>query len=352
MNKYYLTPDGKLKPEYYFHWRPFKEDGFYYYYFVGVRGAGKTFDGFNWIIDEAKDGRHSLLVRRTDPELELMLSDINNPLLPLMKEGIIESSYFKRERKKTYNIYVGEPEKEEFIAQGVALNTFGKIRSADFSNFDNIFWDEFIKQPDQQDFKAEGEAWLNMIETVCRNRHHIYVVATANSNDIYNPVFKTLGVVNNLEKLLNDNTPGSKIYKDAKRHLKIVLYEPSKEFKEFKQGGALYDLTVDTNYADMAYNNKFTANDFSDCKYIKIAGMTPLFAIDNYCIWKLKGSNKLYISYAMPEKIYTYYSKYELDVENIKVKYYTYMRNRYLKKLITFESYDIKRRFLDIMQLI
>lgn len=348
-----ITDDNiKLKPEYYFDWKEFKEDGYYYYYIVGVRGAGKTFSGFKWMTEEKEAGNYSLLVRRTEGELELMLSEMNNPLKPLIDEGVIESAYFKKERKKTFNIYMGPVGLEEFAIQGVSLNTFGRIRSADFSMFDNIFWDEFIKQPDQAEMKKEGEAWLNMIETVCRNRYKINVVACANSNDIYNPVFKSLGLVAKLERLYNDGKPGHKIYKDPKRHIKVIMYEPTYEFKEFKKHTALHDLTEGTDYAAMAYENKFIANDFSDCCYHSIVGYSPKFAIDNYCIWSKKGSNELYISYAMPEKIYTYYSKFELDVENVKMKYYTYLRNRYLKHLITFESYDIKRRFLDILQLL
>lgn len=347
IKKYYLDDKGKLKPQYYFHWKEFKEDGYYFYYFVGVRGAGKTYDGLKWLNDE----RAGILIRRTDPELEIMLEERNNPLNPLILNGDIESGYIKRTRTKIYNFFTGAPGEEEFMCQGLALNTFAKVRSSDFSFCNNLFWDEFIKQPDQQEMKDEGGAWLNMLETITRNRHHITVVAVANSNDIYNPVFKSLGVVSHLEKLIVKNQPGHKIYKDPKRHLKVIMYEPTKEFIEYKKSLGLYDLTAGTDYAAMAYENQFVKNDFSDCGYKSIVGYVPLFNLDNYCIWKKKGSNEIYVSYAQAECV-SYYSKYEIDVELLKNKYYMMLRNRYLKRLITFESYDIKRSLLDLLRLI
>ena len=339
---YSLDENGELKDEYYFHWQDFYEPGIYYYYFVGIRSAGKTFDGLKWMIETGK----KLYVRRTDPELETMTDETHNPFNPLINKGIIESGEVKRHKKKFYKMYADE----EYIGDGVALNTFATTRSVDYSYFDGIFWDEFIKQPDQREMKAEGEAWMSMIHTVARNRN-ILVIAMANSNDIYNPVFKELGVVNKLERLMNDNKEGHKIYKDVKRKLKIVLYEPTPELKAYLKSTSLHALTEGTRYADMAYNNEFIGNDFTDCDYKSIKGYRPILIIDNYCAWKKKGENLIYVSYAIPEGGKHYYSKYELDQENLRTEWYTYFRNRYLKHRITFESYEIKRNFLDIMKL-
>ena len=344
---YALDENGELKNEYFFHWRDFKEEGINYYYFVGLRSSGKTFDGLTWLTEEKK----GLLIRRTDPELEIMVDEAHNPFLPLINHGVIESGYVKRKGKKVYKLFAGKEGEEDYIGDGIALNTFATTRSADYSYFERIYWDEFIKQPDQKEMKAEGSAWLSMIQTVARNRN-IEVVACANSNDIYNPVFKELGVINKLERLINNGQEGHKIYTDKQRHLKIVLYEPSIELKEYLRRTSLHDLTEGTRYADMAYKNEFIGNDFSDCEYRSIKGYRPMFTIDDYCIWKKKGEPNLYLSYAMPEGIKNYYSQYELDCENLRTEWYTYMRNRYLKRKIIFESYAIKRSFLDIMKLI
>ena len=332
-----------LKPEYYFHWQKYKEKGIFYYYFVGVRSAGKTYDGIKWLVDEGR----GILVRRTAPEFDIMCDEVHSPFNPLIEVGDLESGYVKRS-KKIYKLYAND----EWIADGVTLNTFATTRSADYTYFKNIFWDEFIKQPDQKEMRAEGSAWLSMIHTIVRNRTDVTVVAAANSNDIYNPVFKELGVINHLEKLMNDKKEGSKIYTDYKRHIKIVLFEPCYELKKFLELTAVHDLTEGTRYADMAFSNEFIGNDFTDCGYKSIKGYKPIIAIDDFTAWRKKGSNEIYVSYASCEGVKQYYSKYELDQENIREHYYTFFRNRYLKHLITFESYAIKRTFLDILKLI
>lgn len=338
-----------LKPEYYFNSEKFEEDGYYYYYFVGVRGAGKTIDGLKKIINR----KNSIMVRRTDPEFDIMLEEVNNPFNPLIKLGYLANARIKKTRTKLYMMYITKEKaaEEEFIGEGVALNTFASTRSADFSFCENVFWDEFIKQPDQKEFKAEGQAWLNMLETIARSKHHINVYAYANSNDIYNPVFKELRVINQLERLLDKAKHETQIYKDIKRHLKIVLYKPTKEFEIFKSALALHDLTAGTQYADMAYNNQFIANDFNDCEYRNIKGYKPYFGIDDYTIFKHKGSKDIYVSYANAD-CFRYYSKYPLDQENIRNKYYNIIRNRWLGRYIIFESYDIKRRMLELFKLI
>ena len=68
---YALDENGELKDEYFFHWEDFKEEGINYYYFVGLRSAGKTFDLFKSMIKYKK----CLLIRRTDPELEITFSE-------------------------------------------------------------------------------------------------------------------------------------------------------------------------------------------------------------------------------------------------------------------------------------
>ena len=332
-----------LKPEYYFHWQDFKEDNIYYYYFVGVRSGGKTYDGLKWLC-KVKDG---IFVRRTAPEFDILCDEKHSPFNPLIEVGDIESGCVKRS-KKIYKLYAND----EWIADGVTLNTFASTRSADYTLFKNVFWDEFIKQPDQKEMRAEGSAWMSMIHTIVRNRSNCLIVAAANSNDIYNPVFKELGVINQLERLMNDKKEGSKIYTDYKRHIKIVLFEPCFELKKFLELTAVHDLTEGTRYADMAFNNEFIANDFSDTGYKSIKGYRPMLSIDDFTIWRKKGSNEIYISYASSEGVKQYYSKYEIDQENLRTNYYTFFRNRYLKHLITFESYAIKRTFLEIMKLI
>ena len=343
---YALDENGELLDEYFFHWEDFKEEGINYYYFVGLRSAGKTFDLFKSMIKYKK----CLLIRRTDPELEIMTDEAHNPFIPLIHHDVVKSGYMKRKGKKIYKIYAGNEGKEEYIGDGVALNTFATTRSADYSYFERIYWDEFIKQPDQKEMKAEGSAWLAMIQTVARNRN-IEVVACANSNDIYNPVFKELGVINKLERLMNDGKEGHKVYTDKERKLKIVLYSPTPELMEYLRRTSLHALTKGTRYADMAYKNEFIGNDFTDCEYKSIKGYRPMFIIDDYCVWKKKGENLIYLSYALPEGIKQYFSKYELDQENLRTDWYTYFRNRYLKHRITFEAYAIKRSFLDIMHL-
>ena len=344
-----LTDEPLLKPEYYFHSDEFIEDDIYFYYFIGVRGAGKTVDGLTWLIDEG-DG---IMVRRTDPEFDIMLEEMNNPFNPLIRLGNIAGAKIRKTRTKLYMMYVMREAEasEEFICEGVALNTFASTRSADFSFCKNVFWDEFIKQPDQKEFKAEGQAWLNMLETIARSKHHINVRAYANSNDIYNPVFKELGVVNQLEKLLDAAQYETQVYINKKKHLKIVIYKPTKEFEIFKSALSLHDLTEGTQYADMAYKNQFTANDFTDCEYRKLTGYKPYFAIDDYTIYKKKGSKDMYVSYANAD-CFTYYSKFALDQENLRNKYYNIIRNRWLDRHIVFESYDIKRRMLELFKLI
>lgn len=350
-----------MKNEKYVYIWDYKNPDYPFQIFIGGRGTGKTFGALDGAIN-GEVAEKFIYMRRTGQELELTLDSDErgegaNPFKAINREtgrnvglrkivknlaGVYNREYEEDGEKLKA---VGTP-----IGYGVALNTLVSVRSLDFTDATDLIYDEFIPERHVRKLKDEGGAFLNAIETLNRNREleglpPLNVWLLANSNNIYNEIFITLGIVSIVEKMLRK---GQKDLYIKERGLAIHLVENNKSFVEAKADTALYRLTKGTQFYDMALKNEFAYNDFSLIGYRKVTGYQPICAVDNAYIFRKKGEREYYVSYA-PAKCPHFDTRTEQERRRFLQNYGLGLIPAFVAGNIIFESFELKQKILDII---
>lgn len=342
-------------------------DNYPFQIFVGGRGTGKTFSGEcaglnvdpNTGEDVAIHEERFIWMRRTAQELDLLMDTAKgegaNPFKPINKlynrnvgiRQIVKNlgGIYERESLDDglYN-YSGEP-----IGYAVALSTIAGIRGIDLSDCDLWIYDEFIPESHVKRMKNEGDALLNAYETINRNREFdnkkaVKLVMLANSNDIYNPIFQKLHIVDDCEKMLRSGKE-HRYYPD--RGLAIHILSSTQEFIEKKKNTALYRLTKGTDFSEMALSNKFAYNDFSLVAYRDLKGFRPIACLDDGYIYKNNGG-EWYVCYA-PARCPHYKSSVKQDEISFRRDIGILLEPYFIKGKISFESYELKEKILTMI---
>lgn len=330
--------------------------------FIGGRGTGKTYGALEGtVINQIDDYTKVIFMRRTAQELELMLDSDErgegaNPFKPINRNNNLNfglrkivknlAGIYHREADENGRLQaVGAP-----VGYAVALSTISSIRGIDFSDCSDMIYDEFIPEKHVRKIKDEGGALLNAYETVNRNREleglpPMRLWLLANSNDIYNEIFVTLGIVSEVEKMIRKGQ--SDKYFD-KRGLAIHLVNNNPEFVEQKSQSALYRLTEGTQFYDMALSNQFAYNDFSLIATRNLKGYQPVCALDNAYIYRKKGTGEYYVTYAQAQ-CPKFDSRTEQERRRFMQIYGLSLMPRFVAGNIVFESYELKEKLLNLI---
>lgn len=336
----------------------YASDKFPFQLFIGGRGTGKTYSALNGAVE---NGSKFIFMRRTANEMDLMIDNQfgeegANPFKPINRNRGCNLG-FKRIVKNLAGIYERINEEGKEIATGapvgyaVALSTVSTIRGIDFSECTDLFYDEFIPEKHVKKLKSEGTAFLNAYETINRNREiegraPMRAWLLANSNDIYNELFKELGIVSDVEKMISKGLQ-HKYYDN--RGLAIHILESSKEFVDKKSDTALYRLTRGSQFYDMALGNTFSYNDFSYIEYRNIhKGWYPICGYDDATIFRKKGERILYVSYSNAQ-CKRYNISDEASKRNFIQNHKMMLYSNFIKGNIIFESFELKAKLLDLI---
>ena len=176
-----------------------------------------------------------------------------------------------------------------------ALSTFSNLRGFDASDVQMIFYDEFIPETTAKPIKSEYETLLNVYETVNRNRElkgqaPVKLVCCANSNTIDNPYFIGLGVIN---KIASMQAKGKMIYSDKDRGLLIINLTKS-PISAKKKDTALYRLSENTDFGDMALENLYSGTDTSTISRERLIEYKPRVTVGEITIYLHKSKRVYY----------------------------------------------------------
>lgn len=331
--------------------------------FIGGRGCGKTYSALAGAVKKhQQNGTKFVFMRRTGQELELLMDMQSkeglNPFKPI-NDALHVNLGIKQLRKDIGGIYqrsfgevgtkdAGKMMYGENYGYAVAVTTIKNIRGVDFSDCDYIIYDEFIPEKHVHKITGEGIALLNAYETMNRNRElegkpAMAMYLLANSNDIYNEIFKELHLVNVAERMLAKGE-SDKYFPD--RGLAIHLINDNKEFRDEKSKTFLYKLTKGTTFYDMSLNNEFAFNDFSLTGYKSTKGYRPVCHYGDAYIYKKKGEDDIYVSYAVA-KCDGYNPEHDYEKRLFLQQYMDILAKYYVAGAITFESYELKSLILD-----
>ncbi len=279
----------------------FNEYDVNFYMMIGARAIGKTYGIIEYCMEH---NLRLLLIRRLQAQVDNIFTKMSSPATPVCDDKHILTSVEKMS-SNLYGVFRAKTDDNNkkvadydypAIMYGTSLSTFATIRGVDFSNIDMIFFDEFIPEQREKPIKGEFEAFLNMIESIIRNKEIIgnksapKVVMAANSNNIYNPYFISLSLVRIAEKMIKEKTEKWIDYDRS-----IYLYMPKNvPISKKKENTALYKFAKGTSYSDMALKNVFR-NDDSRVKIFPLREFVGKCSIGEINIYLHKSKNICYV---------------------------------------------------------
>lgn len=321
-----------------------------YNFIVGGRGTGKTFGALKWVIDS---GNKFIFMRRTQTQVDMIKNEDLNPFNAL--ETVLGPRYsfqVKSVNKSVSGIYpleynaekqLKEPQSEP-IGYIMALSTISNLRGFDVSTEKGltIIYDEFIPEKHEKAMRSEGTAFLNAIETIARNRELIglppvKVLALANSNDLVNPIFIELKIVNIVERMIKTAGDQLGVYRVLpERDLAIFLLNKS-PISEAKAKTSLYRLAGKSEFTDMAINNEFINENRAFIRSCNIKEYKPVVTVGELTVYVHKSQNNYYVtSYRTGSP--PVYDAGPMDLKRFTRDYY-FLWLAYMNKFILFESY-------------
>lgn len=258
---------------------------------IGGRGIGKTYGTLKYLIEH--EAVKMLMLRRTQAQIDL----VNIPTLSPLTAPANDLG-FQFEARKIAKNYCGLYTVEEgrLFAFTAAMSTFSNVRGFDASTFNFIFYDEFIPERGERALKDEGEKFVNMIETVNRNRElqggdPVKVICASNSNNINNPILYEMGLVDIAARMQDKR---QSVYINTDRGVAIIMPKES-PISEAKAGTALYKaVSKDSNFYNMAIGNQFEES--QNIKSMPINEFKPIVSIGAVTVYVHKSRGYIYVS--------------------------------------------------------
>lgn len=243
---------------------------------LGGRGIGKTFSALKYALENSIV---FLLLRRTQAQALLIGNPKFCPIKPVANMLDIEYEIDRGGRGQCDTIYIGDSEDKQIAGYTAALTTFVNMRGFDSSEIDMIIFDEFIPELHERSVKHEYDAFVNMYETVNRNREltgkpPVTVYLLGNSNTLNSPILQGMKVIRKIERMYNTEQNES-ILPDIGLSIFICRNSP---ISERKAETALYRLTKGSSFADMALNNTFAYDDFENVRAMRLTPEYKLLA--------------------------------------------------------------------------
>ena len=273
-------------------------------FIVGGRGTGKT---YGWLKYLTENNIPHIFAQRTEQKMKILATPNFNVYKTLNDDCGWNYEYFKvpGTGSAIYEAAPAELDKKGKLRPAgppiqtmIALSTFSNVRGFDGSAYDVFLYDEFIKEPTERTvIKDEATALFNAYETINRNRElkgkpPVKLICLANANDVTNPIFTGLELVNIAYKM---NQTGQVFRHEPKRGM-ILINMDNSPISKAKQDTALYKLTAGTAYSKMALGNDWAFNSFEVSRSRPLREYKPLVKVGELTIWRHRSKNLYYVT--------------------------------------------------------
>lgn len=311
-------------------------------FIIGGRGTGKTYGAIKYMIE---NDVFSMFMRRTQSQTDLINKPEFSPVNPVAKDL---QKYIKVKTISKYSAEIMDETDEDnrkLLGYTCALSTISNMRGFDTSDIKLLIYDEFIPEQHERLIKNEGSAFLNAYETINRNRElkghdPLQVLCLANSNNIANPIFIELGLVDRVRKMM---LKGNDFLIDREKGILIALSTYSKISRK-KKKTALYKVSQNSDFSEMALSNEFSYNDFENIESRPIKEYIPLCKVGEIIIYRHKSKKEYYVT----KHISGSPPAYNTDQNGLK-KYRNHyglrLLNAYMKERVFYESALTKSLF-------
>lgn len=315
-----------------------------FHYWIGGRGTGKTYGCLKFLV------QHHLkfmLLRRTQKIVDNLIQSKSNPFKSLNHDLGWSIEPLKVNKDLAVFAQTTVDDKGKLLQTGedlgymTALTTISDLRGSDWYDVDVIFYDEFIPEEHKNRIKGEAQALWQAYETINRNRElqnkpPVILICAANSNNIYNPIFVDLQIVN---KVFEMKCKHQEVWIDRGRSSCVINMEYS-PISEAKKDTALYRMMRHTKFFNMSVNNEFELQTFSRLGSRNLKEYKPIVKIGELVFYEHKSRDEIYVcthkSGNIPEFATT-------NVERIRFRRsYSWIWMLYLSNQCIFETINLE----------
>lgn len=254
---------------------------------IGPRGCGKTYSVLDYMQEQSSEDSKFIYMRRDGTEIDSCSSEYGNPYKKLNTDKGLD--IYPIQLPKFNGFGFARDTDQSVIGYGVALSTFASMRSQDFSDVDRIFFEEFIPEKHKRKIKGEGQALLNVYETINRNRElfgepPVELIMCANGIDLANAILTEFGATSLIAKMLAN---GQRRLTVPEKSMYIELI-PRTAISEAKQNTVLYKAASQLFSVD-ALETKFRGSDLEFVrKNVNLRSYKTEFAWSNYVAFSNK----------------------------------------------------------------
>lgn len=315
--------------------------------FFGGRGIGKTFSILKHrCINALHDPDQKFIWLRDSAEVCKKIAAGNSLTRPIeLTDNLFP--HITIEKQNGNFCFVADPEgKKQIIGYLMALSTFHNARGISYDDVSCIVWDEFIPEEGTLVKKNQGSIFLNMYESVNRNREFdgkppVTIIFLSNTNDIYSDVLEDLGVSSIIEQLQYDN-------KDYYSNDDIVIrFLSSEAFFEKKKNTFLYRINQNNKFNDMALNNNFNNSMVLVKRSINLKGCKGMFNVNNEYVLLELPDQSLYFKKGRWKDLINYDMDNDQEAVLFRLLFHDKLRLVYIAGNMFFDSIYTQRKILD-----
>ena len=321
---------------------------------IGKRQIGKTYNVLKLMLDENK---RFILLRGVKTELDMLKRNVNSPFEKL--KGYEKRILFESETEYTASIVrlddsENGDELKTTIGMVGALSSIGRIRGFNGDIYTDVVYDEFIPESHLLKVRHGDDAFNNMYTTIAGNREldgrpPLRVWLLANSNNLDSDILRALDITDIVERM-SLRGEESRILKE--RGIMILLPD-SKVITERRKQTALYRAIGSTSkFAQMAYENKFAYNDYSDVSNKPLQEYKPLILVTGgFTIYLHKADKTLYVCQMLDKAARHTYTQSDYDKMRF-TRDFPEIKAAYLRGRFTFSNMVCKNDFLKYIDLL
>ncbi len=319
---------------------------------IGKRQIGKTYNVLKHMLDSDK---RFILLRGVKTELDMLKRNVNSPFEKI--EGYKGRIVFESETEYTASIMrLDESEEGETktnIGMCAALSSIGRIRGFNGDIYTDVVYDEFIPESHLLKVRHGDDAFNNMYTTIAGNRElegrpPLRVWLLANSNNLDNDILKALNITEVVERM-SLRGEESRIIKD--RGIMIILPDSAIITEKRKQTALYRAIGGDSKFSQMAYENAFAYNEYTDVGQKPLAEYKPIIAFPACIVHLHKSDKTLYVTSFMRCQAPHVYTDGDYGRMTF-AKDFPEIRAAYMRGRITFQSMTVKNYFLDILDML
>lgn len=260
---------------------------------VGGRGIGKTYGVFKELLSM---GEPFIYLRRSQVQMDACKVQELSPFAAVARDVdmVIESKALSKYVAGFYDVTYEQP---KCVAIGVALSTFSNIRGFDASEYDYLVFDEFIPEKHERPIPHEGDAFLNVLETINRNRElqgrgPIKVIMLSNANKLDSPLLQAIGSLQPLDRMVRRGQSWCRFYNGD---LEIFRYMDS-PISEKKKNTALYRLSNSEDFSRMSLDNAFSADTYYNVCSKPLGEYRPIASTQGITVFRHKSRREYYVT--------------------------------------------------------